>query len=92
MLRSDVLATPHGLAGILKYSFRCRSHPNAIPYNSLDGWSLRNWMHPQWRRVNALSDSQSTEHLSVKRIKTVTSLRQTHSQHGFDLRFLKQSN
>ncbi len=46
-------------------------------------------MHPQWRRVDALRDSQSTKHLSVERIKSVTSFRQTHSQHGFDPRFLK---
>ncbi len=48
-------------------------------------------MHPYWRRVDALRHSESTERLSVKRIKTVTSLLQTHSQHGFDLRFLEQS-
>ena len=48
-------------------------------------------MHLQWRRVDALRNSQSTEHLSVKRIKTISSLRQTHSQLGFDFRFLQQT-
>ncbi len=48
-------------------------------------------MHSQWGRVDALRDSQSIERFSVQRIKTVTSLRQTHSQRGCDLRFLKQA-
>src|ERR1700683_1958279 len=91
LLRSDVFAPSHGLPRILKYSLRRGSHPDAIVYDGLDGWSLGNWMHPKRRRVDALRNSQSTECLPVKRVETVSSLRQTHSQHGFDLRFLQQA-
>jgi hypothetical protein len=48
-------------------------------------------MHPQRWSIDALRNSQSIQRLSVKRIKTVSSLRQTYSQHGFDLRFLQQA-
>ena len=86
-----MLAASLGLSRILQYSLRRRSHPNAVLHDGLEGRPLRNWTHPQWWRVDVLRHSNRPEYLSVKRIKPVASLLHTHSQDGFDLRFLQQA-